>query len=94
MQTIAPRVAPSSKTVSLECQRPKVRTLADHLRGLIVRICLDNGRPGFDSRLRRGSFSRSGHTSDFKIGTPVATLPGTWRHRVSAGTGWTGVSIL
>ena len=32
--------------------------------------------PGFDSRLRRGDFSRSSHTSDFKIGTPVAILPG------------------
>ena len=33
-------------------------------------------------------------TSDFKIGTPVATLPGAWRYRVSAGTGRPGVSIL
>ena len=33
-------------------------------------------------------------TSDSKIGTPVATLPGAWRYRVSAGTGWPGVSIL
>ena len=39
-------------------------------------------------------FSGSSHTSDFKIGTPVATLPGTWRCRVSAGTGRPGVSIL
>ena len=31
---------------------------------------------------------------DFKIGTPVATLPDAWRYRVSAGTGWPGVSIL
>ena len=31
---------------------------------------------------------------DFKIGTPVATLPGAWHFRVSAGTGWPGVSIL
>ena len=27
------------------------------------------------------------------IGISVATLPGTWRARVSAGTGWPGVSI-
>ena len=33
-------------------------------------------------------------TSDLKIGTPVATLPGAWRYRVSAGAGWPGVSIL
>ena len=37
-----------------------------------------------------GIFSRSSHTSDLKIGTPVATLPGAWRYRVSAGTGWPG----
>ena len=34
------------------------------------------------------------HTSDLKIGTPVATLPGACRFRVSAGTGWPSVSIL
>ena len=36
----------------------------------------------------------SSHTSDLKIGTPVAILPGAWRDRVSAGTGRPGVSIL
>ena len=41
-----------------------------------------------------GIFSGSSHTSDLKIGTPVATLPGAWRFRVSAGTGRPGVSIL
>ena len=49
--------------------------------------------PGFESRLR-WDFSGSSHTSDSKIGTPVATLPGAWRYRVSAGTGRPGVSIL
>ena len=49
--------------------------------------------PGFESRLRR-DFSVSSHTSDLKIGTPVATLPGAWRYRVSTGTGRPGVSIL
>ena len=49
--------------------------------------------PGFKSRLRR-DFSGSSHTSDLKIGTPVATLPGAWRSRISAGTGRPGVSIL
>ena len=34
--------------------------------------------PGFESRLRR-DFSGSSHTSDSKIGTPVATLPGAGR---------------
>ena len=41
-----------------------------------------------------GIFSGSSHTSDSKIGTPVATLPGAWHYRVSAGTGRPGVSIL
>ena len=41
-----------------------------------------------------GIFSGSSHTSDLKIGTPVATLPGVWRYRVSAGTGRPSVSIL
>ena len=41
-----------------------------------------------------GNFSGSSHTSDLKIGTPVATLPGAWRYRVSTGTGRPGVSIL
>ena len=34
------------------------------------------------------------HTSDLKIGTPVATLPGTWRYRVSTETGWPDVVVL
>ena len=49
--------------------------------------------PELKSRLRR-DFSGSSHTSDFKIGTPVATLPGAWRYRVSSATGRPGVSIL
>ena len=43
--------------------------------------------PGFDSRLCHEDFSGS-------RGTPVVTLPGAWRCRVSFGTGWLGVSIL
>ena len=39
-------------------------------------------------------FSGSSHTSDFKIGTPVATLPGAWHYRVSPGTGWPCVNLL
>ena len=42
----------------------------------------------------RESFSRPSHTSDLEIGTPLAILPSAWRYRVSAGTGWPGVSIL
>ena len=36
-----------------------------------------------DSRLCHGDFSRSSLTSSLKIGTPVASLPGSWRYRVS-----------
>ena len=49
--------------------------------------------PGFESRLHR-DFSGSSRTNDLKIGTPVATLPGAWRDKVSAGTDWPCVSIL
>ena len=49
--------------------------------------------PGFESRLRRNFFGSS-HTSDSKIGTPVAPLPGALSYRVSSGTGRPGVSIL
>ena len=51
-------------------------------------------RPGFDSRFPLGSFSRSSHTSDLQTGAPVAALPGAWRHRVTARTGWPGVNIV
>ena len=40
------------------------------------------------------AFPGSNPVCDLKIGTPVATLPGVWHYRVSAGTGWSGVSIL
>ena len=50
--------------------------------------------PGFESRLRSGDFPGSSHTVDLKIGTPVATLPRAWCYKISAGTGWPGVSIL
>ena len=42
-----------------------------------------------------GSSSQLGscQTSDLKIGTPVAALPGQWCYKVCAGTGWPSVSI-
>ena len=49
--------------------------------------------PGFDSCLHRGDLSRWSHTCGLKIGAPVTTLPGAWHYRVSAGTGWPGVSV-
>ena len=50
--------------------------------------------PGFDSNCCHGSFSRSCHTSDLKVSTPVATLPDAWCSRVLAGSCWPVVSIL
>ena len=50
--------------------------------------------PGFNSRFLHGDFSGSSHTSDLELGTPKATLPGAWRHRVSAGTDRPSVSML
>ena len=64
------------------------------LVGLVVKASTSGAEdPGFTSRVRR-DFSGSSHTSDLKIGTPVATLAGAWHYRVSAGTGRHGVSIL
>ena len=66
-----------------------------HLIGFVVKAStLSAEDPVFESRFGCGDFSRSSHTSDLKIGTPVATLPGTWRDQVRVGTGWPGVSIL
>ena len=66
----------------------------DHLVGLVVKVSASRAEePGFESRWRR-DFSGSSHTSDLNTGIPVATLPGAWRSRVSAGTGRPGVSIL
>ena len=65
-----------------------------HLVGLVVKAStLRAEDPGFESRWWR-DFSGSSHTSDLNIGTPVATLPGAWRYRISAGTGRPVVSIL
>ena len=55
---------------------------------------IERGRSRVRIPLASGSFLGSSHTSDLNIGTPEATLPGAWHYRVSAGTGWPGVSIL
>ena len=48
----------------------------DRLAGLVVKTSASGAEdPGFESRLR-WDFSGLSHTSDFKIGTPVANLPG------------------
>ena len=67
--------------------------LLDHLIGVVVKVSASRAEdPEFESRLHQ-DFSGSSHTSDLKIGTPVATLPGAWHYRVSAGTGRPGVSV-
>ena len=87
------------KTASTTCTvliPEHARCLAplDRLIGLVVKAStLRAADPGFESRLRR-DFSRSSHTIDLEIGTPLATLPDAWCYRVSVGTGWPGVSIL
>ena len=61
-------------------------TAGDRLVGLVVKPSISRAEnPGFESRLRRDFSSRV---------IPVTTLTGAWRYRVSAGTGWPGVSIL
>ena len=70
------------------------RSLAYCLTGIVVKASTSGAEdPGFESRCRR-DFSESTHTIDLKIGTPVATLPGAWHYKISAGTGWPGVSKL
>ena len=71
-----------------------VHVVCDRLVGLVFNVRLESGRSGVQFSLVAWDFSGSSHTSDLKIDTPLATLPGTWRYRVSAGTGWHGVSIL
>ena len=67
--------------------------VVDRLVGLVDKASASIAEdPWFYSRLRHGDFSGSSHTSDFKIGTRVATLPSAWRYRV--GIGWPGVNVL
>ena len=65
------------------------------LVGLVVKVSASRaGNPEFNSCMCHGNFSGSSHTSDLKIGTPVATLTGAWCYRVSTGAGWPSFSIL
>ena len=69
-------------------------SVTDRLVGLVVRRPPRERKiPGLNPACA-GIFSGSSHTSDLKFGTPVATMPGAWRYRVSAGNGWPGDSIL
>ena len=64
------------------------------LAGLVVKASASRAEdPGFKSSLHQ-DFSRLSDTSDLKIGTPVAILPGTWCYRASDVNGWPGVRIL
>ena len=66
----------------------------DRLIGLVVRRLLWERKILDSNHACARIFSGSSHTSDLKIGSPLATLPGAWRYRVIAGTGLPGVSIL
>ena len=66
------------------------------LDGFVVKASPSGAEdPGFESCLWQ-DFCGLSHTCDLKIKirTPVATLSDAWGFRVSAGTGWHGVSIL
>ena len=77
----------SSDTASGICEE-------NRLVGLVVRCPPREQKVPGSNPACAGTFSGSSHTSDLNIGTPVATLPGAWCYRVSAGTGRRGVSIL
>ena len=69
-------------------------TFHDRLSGLVVR------RPHRERKIRGsipvcavGISPGSSHTSDLRIGTPVAALSGAWHYTASAGTGWPGVIL-
>ena len=67
----------------------------DRLLGLVVKTSSSKAEdPAFESRFRLDFFLGRVMPVTSKIGSPVATLPGAWCYRVSAGTGWPGVSIL
>ena len=75
---------------------PPLPSLSDRLVGIALvvrRPPRERKIPGSNPACA-GIFSGSSHTSDLKIDTPVATLPGAWRSRVSTGTGRPDVSIL
>ena len=79
--------------VSSICTLPIIKRSLNRFVGQVVKVSVEDRV--FESRLKLFFFLYSGsnYTSDLKIGAPLATLPGAWRYRVSAGTGWPGVSI-
>ena len=83
----------ASKTMRVD-SRHCLPSICHHLIGLVVRRPPQEWKIPGSNPACDGIFLGSSHTSDLKIGTPVATLPGAWRFKVSAGTGQPGVSIL
>ena len=65
-----------------------------HPVGLVVKVAILRAEDlGSIPAISLGDFSGLSHTSNLKIGTPVAALPGVQRYRVGAGTCWPGVSM-
>ena len=83
-----------SRTSDFNIGTPLASLLGDRLVGLVVRRPPRERKVPGSNPACDGIFSGSSHTSYLKIGTPVATLPGAWRYRVSTGTVRPGVSIL
>ena len=88
LHTVSYEVTTLPLTLPLLTQWPSNR-----LVGLVVRPPPRERKIPGSNPACGGIFSGSSHTSDFKIDTPVATLPGAWRYSVSAGTGRPGASI-
>ena len=75
-------------------RRPPRRLQTHGLLGVAVRRPPRRPQTGVWFPLSLWTFFRSSRASDLKIETPVSTLPGAWNYGVSAGAGWSGVSIL
>ena len=88
------RVPAHTTTSKLHCLLHCLLHCFYHLVGLVVRRPPRERRIPGSNPACAGIFSWSSHTSDLKIGTPVANLLGAWCYRISAGTGRPGVSIL
>ena len=75
---------------------PEVLFIAgDRLVGFVIKASASRSKdPGFESRFLQGKFSGSSHATVTWSGTPVVSLSGAWRCRVSARSGWHRVSIL
>ena len=68
---------------------PGQLSCANRLVGRVVKASASRAEDtGFKSRLCPDFFPGSSYTSDFNIGTPVATLRDALHYRVSVGTGW------